>query len=89
MAGESGKKRKFSCADTEGIFRILMSVPSPNAEPFKLWLAQVGRERMDEIENPKLGIERIRELYKAKGYSDEWGNRFERRESSKRCSTQF
>ena len=72
MAGESGKKRKFSCADTEGIFRILMSVPSPNAEPFKLWLAQVGSERMDEIENPELGIERIRELYKAKGYSDEW-----------------
>ena len=60
------------CTNTEGILRIIMAVPSPKAEPFKLWLAQVGRERMDEIENPELGIERIRALYKAKGYSDEW-----------------
>ncbi len=67
-----GGKQKMNCANTEGVFRILMSIPSPKAEPFKLWLAQVGRERIDEIENPELGIERIREIYKAKGYADEW-----------------
>ena len=72
LTASDGKKRLTDCTDTEGILRIIMAVPSPKAEPFKLWLAQVGRERMDEIENPELGIERIRALYKAKGYSDEW-----------------
>ena len=67
-----GGKQKMNCANTEGVFRILMSIPSPKAEPFKLWLAQVGRERMEEIENPGLGIERVKEIYRAKGYSNEW-----------------
>ena len=71
VATEGGKQR-LNCANTEGVFRIIMSVPSPNAEPFKLWMAQVGRERIEEIENPELSIERAREIYRAKGYSDEW-----------------
>jgi DNA-damage-inducible protein D len=71
MAGD-GKQRLTDCANTDGVLRIIMSVPSPKAEPFKLWLAQVGRERMEEFENPELGFERMVELYKAKGYSDEW-----------------
>jgi DNA-damage-inducible protein D len=68
----AGGKQKLNCANTKGVFRIIMSVPSPKAEPFKLWLAQVGQERLEEIENPELGIERVKELYKSKGYSDEW-----------------
>jgi DNA-damage-inducible protein D len=67
-----GGKQRMTCSNRKGIFRITMSVPSPKAEPFKTWLAQVGEERIQEIENPELGIERIREIYKAKGYSDEW-----------------
>ena len=72
MAGLDGKNYPTDCANTEGVLRLIMSVPSPNAEPFKLWMAKVGQERIDEIENPELGIERIRALYKAKGYADEW-----------------
>lgn len=72
LASTDGKKYATDCANTEGLLRIIMSIPSPKAEPFKLWLAQVGEERIQEIENPELGIERIRELYKAKGYTDEW-----------------
>jgi DNA-damage-inducible protein D len=68
----NGKKYQMDAADTEGLLRIIMSVPSPKAEPFKSWLAQVGREHIEEIENPELAIDRARELYKAKGYSDEW-----------------
>jgi DNA-damage-inducible protein D len=68
----AGGKQKLNCANTEGVFRIIMSVPSPKAEPFKLWLARVGKEHIDEIENPELAIERAKELYKAKGYPDEW-----------------
>lgn len=71
VATEGGKQR-MTCSNRKGILRIIMSVPSPKAEPFKLWLAQVGEERMAEIEDPELGIERIRELYLAKGYSKEW-----------------
>jgi DNA-damage-inducible protein D len=67
-----GKQRATDCADTEGMLRIIMSVPSPKAEPFKLWLAQVGKERIEEIENPELALERVKEIYKAKGYSEEW-----------------
>lgn len=67
-----GGKQKISCANTKGIFRIIQSIPSPKAEPFKQWLAKVGYERIQEIENPDLVIERIRETYKLKGYSDEW-----------------
>jgi DNA-damage-inducible protein D len=71
MSGD-GKNYKTDCANTEGVLRIVMSIPSPKAEPFKLWLAQVGKEHLEEIENPELAIERIRELYKAKGYTEEW-----------------
>jgi DNA-damage-inducible protein D len=59
-------------ADTEVLLRILQSIPSPKAEPFKLWLAQVGYERLEEIENPEKATQRARELYKQKGYSEEW-----------------
>lgn len=68
----SGGKQKMNCANTKGLFRIIQSIPSPKAEPFKLWLAQVGAERIAEIENPELATLRTRELYKAKGYPDDW-----------------
>ncbi len=68
----SGGKQKINCANTEGIFRIIQSIPSPKAEPFKLWLAKVGYERVQEIEDPELAQKRTRALYKAKGYPDEW-----------------
>ena len=67
-----GGIQKMGCADTKGLLRIIQSIPSPKAEPFKLWLAQVGAERIEEIENPELAIQRTRETYKLKGYSDEW-----------------
>jgi DNA-damage-inducible protein D len=67
-----GGIQKMGCADTKGLLRIIQSIPSPKAEPFKLWLAQVGSERIEEIENPELAIQRTRETYKLKGYSDEW-----------------
>ena len=60
-------------ANTEGIFRIVQSIPSPKAEPFKRWLAKVGYERVQEIEDPELATKRTRAIYKAKGYSDDWG----------------
>jgi len=68
----SGGPQKMNCANTEGIFRIIQSIPSPKAEPFKRWLAKVGYERVQEIEDPELGTKRTRALYKAKGYSDDW-----------------
>ena len=67
-----GKKYDTDCANTEGIFRIIQSIPSPKAEPFKRWLAKVGYERVQEIENPELAIKRTRATYRIKGYSDEW-----------------
>lgn len=72
MIAKDGKIRKVMSANTEGIFRIIQSIPSPKAEPFKLWLAKVGYERIQEIEDPELATKRTRELYKAKGYSDAW-----------------
>jgi DNA-damage-inducible protein D len=72
LASPDGKKRATDCANTEGVFRILMSVPSPKAEPVKQWLATLGRQSIDETENPELLTERQAELYKAKGYTDEW-----------------
>jgi DNA-damage-inducible protein D len=72
LESPDGKKRATDCANTEGVFRILMSVPSPKAEPIKLWLASLGRQAIDETENPELLTERQAELYKAKGYTDEW-----------------
>jgi prophage antirepressor-like protein len=68
----SGGKQKMYCWHTEGIFRLIQSVPSAKAEPFKRWLAKVGYERVQEIENPELATKRTRALYKAKGYSDDW-----------------
>jgi hypothetical protein len=72
LASSDGKKYATDTANTETIFRILQSVPSPKAEPFKRWLAQVGYERIQEIEDPELATKRTREIYKAKGYSEEW-----------------
>lgn len=67
-----GGKQKVNCANTEALLRIIQSVPSPKAEPFKRWLAKVGYERIQEIEDPELATARTRDLYKAKGYSDAW-----------------
>ncbi len=67
-----GGKQKVNCANTEGIFRIIQSIPSSKAEPFKMWLAKVGYERVQEIEDPELATKRTRALYKAKGYPDSW-----------------
>jgi hypothetical protein len=72
MKAADGKNRKIQAANTENILRLIQSIPSPKAEPFKQWLAQVGAERIAEIENPELAQARIRAIYKAKGYSDEW-----------------
>ena len=68
----AGGKQRMNCADLKGIFRIIQSIPSPKAEPFKRWLAQVGSERIEEIENPEIATQRTRELYKLKGYPDDW-----------------
>jgi hypothetical protein len=68
----AGGKQRGNCANTEGIFRIIQSIPSPKAEPFKRWLAKVGYERVQEIEDPELATARTRELYRAKGYSEAW-----------------
>ena len=68
----AGGMQNLNCANTEGVFRLIQSIPSPKAEPFKRWLAKVGYERIQEIENPELATKRTRALYKAKGYSDDW-----------------
>ena len=67
-----GGKQKINCANTEGIFRIIQSIPSPKTEPFKRWLAKVGYERIQEIEDPELATKRTKAIYRAKGYSDNW-----------------
>jgi DNA-damage-inducible protein D len=67
-----GGLQNLNCANTEGVFRIIQSIPSPKAEPFKKWLAKVGYERIQEIEDPELASKRSRALYKAKGYPDDW-----------------
>ena len=72
LEASDGKKYTTDCANTEGIFRIIQSVPSPKAEPFKQWLAKVGKERIDEIENPELGIDRVKSLYEKKDYEKSW-----------------
>ncbi len=74
MQSVDGKFYKTDVADTEQLFRLIQSIPSPKAEPFKMWLAQVGRERIDEIEDPELGIDRLMETYLRKGYSKNWIN---------------
>jgi len=72
LVSSDGKKYETVCSNTEGIFRIIQSIPSPKAEPFKRWLAKVGYERVQEIENPELSTKRTRLLYKLKGYPDDW-----------------
>ena len=74
MIAADGKKRKIQAADIEGIFRIVQSIPSPKAEPFKRWLAQVGRERIDEVIDPELSIDRAILNYRRLGYSENWIN---------------
>ncbi|MBT3250000.1 MAG: Bro-N domain-containing protein [Candidatus Pacebacteria bacterium] len=72
LTAADGKLRETDCANTEGIFRIIQSIPSPKAEPFKRWLAKVGYERVQEIEDPELATKRTRAIYQAKGYPDSW-----------------
>jgi len=72
LQSSDGKKYSTDCANTESLFRIIQSIPSPKAEPFKRWLAKVGYERIQEIENPELAQERMKELYEQKGYSKDW-----------------
>ena len=72
LKAEDGKLRETDCANTKNMFRIIQSIPSKKAEPFKQWLAQVGYERVEEIQDPELAQKRMKELYKAKGYSDDW-----------------
>lgn len=72
MESSDGKKYQTECANTETMFRIIQSIPSPKAEPFKAWLAKVGYERIQEIENPELAAQRARQYYKDLGYSDAW-----------------
>lgn len=74
LESSDGKFYNTDVADTEQLFRLIQSIPSPKAEPFKMWLAQVGRERIDEIEDPELGIDRLMETYLRKGYSKVWIN---------------
>lgn len=73
-----GGKQKINCADTEGILRIIQSIPSPKAEPFKRWLAKVGSERIEEINNPELAMDRMKQIYEKKGYSKAWIEQRER-----------
>ncbi|NOU36978.1 MAG: Bro-N domain-containing protein [Kiritimatiellaceae bacterium] len=72
MTAADGKKRKIQSANIEGILRLIQSVPSPKAEPFKRWLAKVGYERLQEIENPEIAAQRVKEIYRQKGYSEDW-----------------
>jgi hypothetical protein len=72
LPSADGKSYETDCANTKGMFRIIQSIPSPKAEPFKLWLAQVGYERIEEIQNPELAQERMKQIYAQKGYSKEW-----------------
>ena len=72
LPAEDGKLRETDCANTKNMFRIIQSIPSPKAEPFKLWLAQLGHERIQEIENPELAQNRVKEYYELKGYPKDW-----------------
>ena len=72
LTSSDGKKYKTDCANTEGVFRIIQSIPSPKAEPFKLWLAKIAKERIDEIENPELAMDRAKSIYEKKGYDKGW-----------------
>lgn len=72
LTSTDGKKYATDCSNTEGLFRIIQSIPSPKAEPFKRWLARVGYERVQEIENPELAQKRMKAMYRAKGYGEAW-----------------
>jgi hypothetical protein len=72
MISSDGKYYKTDVADTEQLFRLIQSIPSPKADPFKLWLAQVGSERLDEMEDPEISIDRALENYRRLGYSENW-----------------
>lgn len=72
LSAPDGKMRNTDCANVKGLLRIIQSIPSPKAEPFKLWLSQVGYERLQEIENPELAQERMKDLYEKKGYPKDW-----------------
>ncbi len=72
LPSSDGKKYATDCANVKGLFRIIQSIPSPKAEPFKLWLAQVGYDRIQEIENPELAQERMKQIYEQKGYPKDW-----------------
>ena len=74
MQSDDGKYYNTDVADTEQIFRLVQSIPSPKAEPFKVWIAKIARERIDEIEDPEIGIDRLMETYLKKGYTKEWIN---------------
>jgi DNA-damage-inducible protein D len=90
LTASDGRKRLTDCANTEGVFRIIMSVPSPKAEPLKLWLAEQGKRTLDEAENPELLTERQAELYRAKGYSEEWiGRRVQTIETRKELTDEW
>ena len=78
LESSDGKKYNTDCADTEGILRIIQSIPSPKAEPFKRWLARVGSERIEEINNPELAMDRMKKIYEQKGYSKAWIEQRER-----------
>jgi DNA-damage-inducible protein D len=88
--GDTGKTRQYLSADTEGVFRLIISVPSPKAEPFKVWLANLGKQAIDEAENPELLTERQAELYRAKGYTEEWiGRRVQTIETRKALTDEW
>lgn len=72
MKANDGRQRETDCTHTEGVFRLIMSVPSPKAEPFKMWLASLGKREIEEVADPELGFERLKEIYQAKGYSEDW-----------------
>lgn len=78
LVSKDGRKRRENCASVEGILRIIQAVSSPNAEPFKQWLARIGRERIEEIRDPELAMKRMRSLYEQKGYNKEWIQKRER-----------
>ena len=78
LESADGKKYSTDCTDTEGILRIIQSIPSPKAEPFKRWLAMVGSERIEEINNPELAMDRMKKIYENKGYSKDWIEQRER-----------
>jgi DNA-damage-inducible protein D len=90
MVASDGKNYQTIAANTEGVFRIIQSVPSPKAEPFKQWMAGLGKQALDEAIDPELGFDRLTELYQAKGYSEEWiNNRIKTIETRKRLTDEW